>query len=190
MVTVDAGTTVAAHNVTATITGGNKASAFLARIATRLGNLQTVRVGFLENARYPDSDTKRFLKGLRVAQGKSKRLPKNTKVSIVKGLPVAQVAFWNNFGTSRSKPRRFFSNMIEDQSPTWPAKMAAAAKKTDYDAKATLVIVGTDIKDHLVTAIKQWPADNAKLTIAIKGFNKGLVDQGIMQRSVDFEVKT
>jgi hypothetical protein len=48
--------------------------------------------------------------------------------------------------------------------------------------------MGEGIQGRLVKKIVDWPADNAPLTVAIKGFNKGLIDQGIMQRSTGYEV--
>jgi len=116
----------------------------------------SVSVGFLEGSTYPD------------------------------GTPVAQVAFWNEFGTTNAPPRSFFRNTIKEKSPQWGKELGAIVKKTD--SSTALKLMGTRIKDQLTKAIADWPADNAESTEQAKGFNKGLVDTGQMQNSVDFEV--
>lgn len=136
----------------------------LNRIAQKMGKGGVVRVGFLEGRTYPAG-------------------PKG------KVLNVAQVAFWQNFGTKRARARSFFSNTIDELKPTLGARLAKVAIATNYDTKQTLELVGTAIKDRIVRAIAQWPADNAPSTVSRKGFNKGLIEQGIMQRSVDYEVR-
>jgi len=144
------------------VSGGDKLAKQLARIAHR-GRGGAVRVGFLQGATYPNKGQKA-------------------------GQPVAQVAFYNEFGTSRAPPRPFFRNMIHDKSPSWGRDMAKIAKAADFDTQKILTLMGQRIKDQLVKAIVDWPADNAPSTVARKGFNKGLIDTGVMQRAVDFEV--
>ena len=75
-----------------------------------------VAVGFMAGATYPD------------------------------GTPVAAVAFWNEFGASDTPARPFFRQMIAAESPTWPGKMAALAKATDYDGDKVLALKGEDTK--------------------------------------------
>lgn len=145
------------------IKGGDKLAKHLSAMAARMAGGGVVRVGFLENATYPAGPN-----------GKS--------------LHVAQVAFWDEWGTSTSKPRPFFRNMIEAESPTWGKKLAAITKATGYDGPRSLALMGTLIRDQLVKSIVDWPADNAPSTVSKKGFNKGLVDKGVMQRAPDFEV--
>lgn len=189
---------MAGFNINAKVSGGEKLAPYLRRLAHEAGKGAIVRVGFLEGAKYPDSDNTRFLKGVhKLASEKGGghtvlKLPAVPKV--VKGLPVAQVAFWNNFGTNTSGPRPFFSQTIAVQSKTWGRKLAAVAKKNmenggKADPKRWMALLGTDIKDQLKRSIRKWPADNAPLTVAIKGFNHGLVDSSVMERAVDFEVK-
>lgn len=151
--------------VSVKIKGGDKLGPVLKRLAARLGTGGSVRVGFLEGRTYPAGK-----------KGKT--------------LNVAQVAFWNEFGTKKTPARPFFRNTVAELAPTLGARLAKVAKATDYDALRTLALMGTGIKDKIVKAIVDWPADNAERTVKKKGFNKGLVDTGVMQRSVDFEVKT
>lgn len=148
----------------ARVTGGDKLARHLQGIADKLSTGKTVRVGFLEDARYPAD-----------AKGKS--------------LPVATVAYWDNFGTTRSPPRPFFTNMVAAGSPQWGARLAGILKATGYDSAQTLSLMGESIKDELVKSIVDWPADNAPATVARKGFNKGLIDKGVMQRAPAYTVE-
>lgn len=152
--------------VTLKINGGDKLRATLQRMASRLSAPGTLRVGFLEGATYP------------ATRGQS-------------GLHVATVAFWNEFGTARMPPRPFFRRMIAAKSPGWAAALAKIAKATQYNALASLKLMGTGIKDQLVKSINDFSDPPlAASTIARKGFAKPLIDTGVMIRSVDFEVKT
>lgn len=103
-------------------------------------------------------------------------------------LPVATVAYWNNFGNKRIKKRPFFTDMITEESPKWGAKLASILIKTGYNSANALGRMGEVIQGQLIKKIVDWPADNAPLTVAIKGFNKGLIDKGVMQRSTGVEV--
>lgn len=179
----------------ATIKGGEQLKKYLFDVARRLGAGGTVRVGFLEGAMYPSTDkASRMRQGVARLNSVGPRKPSARafvgprKATVAAPLSVATVAFWNNFGTSRAPARPFFSDMIAEDSPTWGRKLAAVAKAAKYDTKLTLARMGEGIQGRLVKKIVEWPADNAPLTVAIKGFNKGLIDQGIMQRSTGYEV--
>ncbi|HQS69795.1 MAG TPA: hypothetical protein PLM58_09200 [Novosphingobium sp.] len=80
-----------------------------------------VRVGFLENATYPD------------------------------GTKVATVAALNNFGAPGAgiPARPFFSNMIARQSPDWGERFATILVGADYEADAALGFMGDDIAGQL-----------------------------------------
>jgi hypothetical protein len=142
--------------------------AYLAAMQAAVGGASGVRVGFLENADYP-------------AVPSASGAPRPA-------LHVAQVAFWNEFGTARAPARPFFRGMIAKDSPDWGEQLARNLKAADYDSDTALAAMGLSIKDALTTAIVAWPADNAPSTVRRKGFNKGLVDKGVMQRATDFEV--
>lgn len=119
----------------------------------------SVNVGFLAGATYPD------------------------------GQKVAQVAFWNEFGTTRSPARPFFRTMITAESPGWGALMGKAAGHYQYDSAAVLQFMGVKISEQLQQSIVGWQdPPNAPATIAAKGFNKPLIHTSHMQNSVDFEV--
>jgi hypothetical protein len=177
------------------IKGGKELAKYLFNVAQRLGAGGVVRVGFLENARYPSQDkTARFRAGVAKLNNVGPRKSGSAafvsprKPAFTAPLPVATVAFWNNFGTSRAPARPFFSNMIAEKSPGWGKKLGNTAKACNYDTKLILQRMGEGIQGQLVKAIVDWPADNSPLTVAIKGFNKGLQDQRIMQRHVGYEV--
>lgn len=148
--------------VNVTVTGGDKLGQRLKQIAANLKS-GSVRVGFLEKSTYP------------AAPGQP-------------SLHVAQVAFWNEFGTSKAPARPFFRTTVKEKSPQWGDDMAKIAEATGLNTGKILALMGERIKDQLVQAIVEWPADNAPSTVERKGFNKGLVDKGVMQRSVDYEV--
>lgn len=155
-----------AKTVTVQLEGGKKSQRYLRELALRLGAGGEARVGFLEKATYPAEDG---------------------------GTNVAQVAFWNEFGTEGkhpSPPRPFFRNMIEDQMPTWAKKLGIAIPFTGYRSKEALELVAADIKGHLIESINllQDPP-LAPYTIEKKDFAKPLIDTAVMVRSVDWVVE-
>lgn len=145
------------------VKGGDRLQNFLQSMAARAGGASAVRVGFLENATYPAK-------------------PKQAS------LHVAQVAFWNEFGTTRAPARPFFRQTIAAGQDEYGDKLGAYLRNNDYDSTKALGLLGTDVKDALTQTIATWPADNAPSTIAKKGFDHGLVDKTTMQNSTDYEV--
>lgn len=149
----------------------------------------SVRVGFLEHSTYPEDygrDQARLAKVRKIIR-KQKSSPVGPAAPRA-ALHVAQVAYWDEYGHGATKPRPFMRNTIAENEGTWGGDLVKIAKATNYDGPKTLALMGTRIKDQFVTAIKAWPADNKPSTVDIKGFNKGLIERGIMQRAVDFEV--
>jgi hypothetical protein len=145
------------------VSGGARMKAYLSALQQAVGEASGLRVGFLERSTYPASGNEATLH-------------------------VAQVAFWNEFGTSRAPARPFFRQTIRREQGEWGDKLGRFLKGTGFDAARTLSLLGTDIKDALTNSIASWPGDNAPSTIARKGFDHGLVDRGVMQRATDFEV--
>lgn len=111
--------------VVRTIKGGEKFEAKMLELAKKLNRKETLRVGFLEGATYPD------------------------------GTPVAFVAATQNYGAPKAgiPPRPFFSNMIIEKSPQWPDVLAAKLIATDYDMNKTLNAVGELIVGQLQESI-------------------------------------
>lgn len=153
-----------ARSVTAEVDGGEGVQRYLRELATRMGPGGEVSVGFLDGATYPAEDG---------------------------GVSVAQVAFWDEYGTTKSPPRPFFRNMIEDQAPTWATKLGAAMRYTNYRPRAALELVAADIRGHLVESINllQDPP-LAAYTIEKKGFAKPLIDTGVMVRAPSWVVSS
>ncbi len=146
------------------ISGGDKLRKVLAEIADKVGRTVTVSVGFQDGATYPTESG---------------------------GNPVyvAQVAFWNEYGTSRAPARPFFRTMIAQKSPKWADNIARVAKLNNYDMVKTMNIVGVAITDQLRDSIINggWEG-NAASTIARKGFDKPLQDTEQMVRHITHEV--
>lgn len=72
------------------------------------------------------------------------------------GTPVAQVAFWNEYGHGGNfpaPPRPFFRNMIAEESSTWSGKIAYGLKNYNYDAQKVMLAMGEDIKGALQDSI-------------------------------------
>lgn len=192
------------------IRGGKNLARVLERTVVKLTSANTVRVGFLEGATYPQrsagaerllkgldklNSTGPFQKGQRPSALKKYRKSQSAKLASFVGpqksaqvLPVATVAYWNNFGNARIPARPFFTNMIANKSPTWGADLAAILVQNGYNSKLSLTHMGELINDQLVNSMNDWPADNAPLTVAIKGFNHGLLDKGVMLRSTGYQV--
>lgn len=118
----------------------------------------SVRVGVLENATYPD------------------------------GTPVAMVAFWNEYGTKTSPVRAFFRTTVSDQKKNWVLSVQNLMKMHD-DPKKVMGLMGEHMRGQIVQSINTWTdPPNAPYTVARKGFNKPLVEHGIMMRSISYEV--
>lgn len=151
--------------------GGERMKRILKRMDTGLGTAKGVSVGFLASATYPATH------GIRG----TKRAP----------IKVAQAAFWAQYGTKFAPARPFFTSMIEENSGRWGESMAHLARVHNYNAKLVLTNMGIGIQAQLVRSIVEWSEPpNAASTVAIKGFNKPLIDEGIMQNSVAYEVTT
>lgn len=146
----------------ASFRGGAKLEARLAEIARDLGRGAVLRVGFLENATYPD------------------------------GKPVAMIAAIQDFGAPAANipPRPFFRNMIADKQREWPAAIAGLLRTNDLDPARTLDQAGFAIGGQLRQSIIDTNTPPlAPSTIRRKGFDKPLIETSHMINSVDHEVE-
>lgn len=127
----------------------------------RMRGAHIVRVGFLENATYPD------------------------------GKPVAMIAAIQEWGTTdgRIPSRPFFRTMIKQKRREWGPAMAGLLKNNGYDIRRTLDVTGQTIAGQLRDSIVNgaW-VPNAPSTVAAKGFDKPLIDTSHMLNSVDHQV--
>ena len=161
----------------ATITGGAKLEAKLKELAALVAKPATLRVGFLENAKYPD------------------------------GKPVAMIAAIQDFGAPSVgiPPRPFFRNMIAAKKGEWGPAIADLLKANGYDALRTLQLTGEAISGQLRESIIETNTPPlAPSTIVRKGGTHGmkydpkdpstfpakpLVDTGHLLNSIEYEVK-
>jgi len=111
----------------ATLSGGDKLEAYLKDLARKVSTPGTLRVGFLESARYPD------------------------------GSPVANAAAIQNFGApSRGiPPRPFFTHMIEKNRDGWGPTLAVQLEATGYDTQKALARLGEEMEGQLRTSINE-----------------------------------
>lgn len=147
-----------------TVKGGARMRQALAQLRDASGKATQVRIGYLENATYSAGD----------GEGN--------------GLHVAQVAFWNEFGTSRAPARPFMRQTIRANQDEWGDDLARYLKAAGFDSEVALQALGIRVRDQIVDAIQRWPGDNAPSTIARKGFDHGLVHRRTMKDATDFEV--
>ena len=118
----------------------------------------SVRVGVLENATYPD------------------------------GTPVAMVAFWNEYGTRTSPVRAFFRTTVSENKKNWVLSVQNLMKMHN-NPKQVMGLIGVHMQEQIVQSINTWTdPPNSAYTIAKKGFDKPLVERGIMMRSIKSEV--
>lgn len=171
----------------AVIRGGDKIKRALSEIGEKVRRAQSVNVGFLEGATYPD------------------------------GKPVAMIAAIQEFGAPKVgiPPRPYFRGMVKQESPHWGADVAKVLKASDYDAGKTLGLMGQEIKGELQQSIRDLDGPpNSPVTNLLKQrfpmggqtfqdvlaarrdvdagvtapAGKPLVQTGHMLNSVDYEV--
>lgn len=145
------------------VSGGDILNKRLGEIARKLRKAASLRVGFLEGATYPTN-----------------------------GTPVAQIAAIMDFGAPAANipPRPFFRNMIAEKSSEWPAALEGLVASEDYDSDKILKLMGEGIAGQLRQSIRDTNAPPlAPATIKRKGFDKPLVDTGVLLVSVDYEVE-
>lgn len=104
--------------------GGDRFRRHLSELAAQAATGK-VRVGIIEQANYDGSD----------------------------GESVAQVAFWNEYGTATVPPRPFFRNTIAEHKDEWPKQAAALLEANGGDVRQSLSELGEiavgDIKETI-----------------------------------------
>lgn len=146
----------------AELIGGRRFEVTLRDIVDRATNATSVKVGFMAGATYPD--------------GKS----------------VPLIAAINEFGApSRGQPPRpFFRRMIAAKEHEWPPAVANLLRANGYDAQVTLQQTGAAIEGQLTESIRDLvDPPLSPVTVAKKGFDKPLIDTGVLFRSVTFLVE-
>jgi hypothetical protein len=180
------------------IAGGAALEAKLNEIAKKLQQGGTLRVGFLENATYPDGTNVAEVAAVQ-EYGARINHPGGTRYMIgadgmatfVKSDLVGPTHGVTGQHVINVPARSFFRTMIAKKSPKWGEALGKVAVATDYDVSKTLGQMGEGIKGQLQASIKAVTSPPLKpATVKAKGFAKPLVDTGHMQNSVDYQVKT
>jgi len=167
---------VADRTISVDFQGGEKLTRLLKKMTRNVQTATGVNIGILADTKYPAAYKTRV--EYRIS-------PLRTTTS------VAQVAFWNEWGTKWMPARPFMRTTIADKSPKWGDSLAYVLKASGYDAHRAFTSMGQGIQGQIKQTIANWTdPPNAKLTVAIKGFNKPLTDEGIMQQHIDYEVLT
>ncbi len=105
------------------------------------------------------------------------------------GESVAQVAFWNEYGTATAPARPFFRKTINDNKSAWIQSVGNLMKIHGGDTEKVMSLMGEHIKGQITQSILTWTdPPNSAYTVAKKGFNKPLVDTAQMSRSISYEV--
>lgn len=146
-----------------TLSGGDGLEKALQELAKNVKRGGSVRVGFLEGSTYPN------------------------------GTSVALVAAVNEFGQTRihphQPPRPFFRTAIRQNSPQWPQILAHLLEQNNCDTGRTLSQIGAVIVGQIQQSIVDFTDPGlAPSTIAAKGSDKPLIRDGVMLKSVAFEV--
>lgn len=167
------------------------------------GNLE-LRAGIFETAKYPDGTPVAHVAyineyGATIEQQARtgtiyRRLKKDG--SFARGGKFVK-AKSSNFATQHDiaehtiniPPRPFFRKVVNDGKSTWSAILAASIKQDKGDIRKSLARLGKIIDNELKASVLAWSdPPNAKSTIAQKGFNKPLVDDGDLSKSFEYEV--
>lgn len=169
------------------ITGGDKLLTKLEKMRKKFGK-HRVTAGF-----YPD-----------------RKYPANAEEGRKNAIPVAQVAYWNNFGTTSKDggefipPRPFFSDAVDENRQKWIDGLGKMIVKSDYDAQKALTLTGEEMQSDIMEKIKVGGyAPNSKITIegletkskngktfkiGGKGTDHPLIDTHHMEDSVGYAV--
>ena len=111
-----------------------------------------------------------------------------------KGVSIAQVAKWNEYGTDNGRiPSRPFIAIATDESRGWQSevKTEIGSITSSADANRALKTIGKKMKEDIKKIIgdRSKLRPNAPSTIARKGFDAPLLDTGKLEESINYEVK-
>ncbi|WP_455027208.1 hypothetical protein [Neisseria elongata] len=120
--------------------GGDKFRQRLAELSAQAATAK-VRVGIIEQANYDGSD----------------------------GESVAQVAFWNEYGTARTPARPFFRNTIAERKTEWARLAGKFMQANGGDVRQSLSYLGqVAVEDIKQTIINGNFAPNSEVTKLLK----------------------
>lgn len=199
----------------ATFSGGAALEAKLREIAAKVGKPNAVRVGFLENATYPDGTPVALIAATNEYGGTvtvpahdvtiHRKIDKSGNFAAGSideegnriGASQFVKASRSNYDTTHHveeytvtiPSRPFFRDMIQKRKSEWPEQLGKIIKAADYDETIALGRLGKLVSEQLQESIREFSnPGNAKSTIAKKGKDNPLIDSGHMLNSVDSEV--
>lgn len=120
---------------------------------------------------------------------------RNADGSITQGdVSVAEIAFWNEYGTSRGVPERPFIRKTADEKGDAYAKYLKQQLSKVFAGQLTVTTalerVGNLAQGHVRKNIRDIRTPpNAAVTIERKGSSNPLIDTATMLKQVNFEVK-
>jgi hypothetical protein len=132
------------------VKGGDKAKAALQRIADAVGKGAVAKVGFFQGATEAD------------------------------GTSVPMIAAIQEYGAPKRNipPRPFFRQAINARADAWAKNIATALKRTDYDAKTAMELVGQGAKEDIQKSIIDTMAPPlSDVTVMLRGMR--LNDPGL-----------
>lgn len=108
------------------------------------------------------------------------------------GIPIAQVAYFNEYGTHLNPTRPFMhdtfeSNVVKRLIKNGLGNVFTAAVKGQA-IQHTLRELGMKLVEAMQAHIDSYPGSNSATTILRKGFNDPLYDSGKMMESVKFQI--
>lgn len=116
----------------------------------------------------------------------------NNKLTLRGKTPIAEYAFYNEFGTKNIPERPFIGTSTDEDSATWIKGLKKDSKKAMaglISIDDTLDSLGKKMKKSIKTKIKAITTpENRPSTIKKKGFDNPLIDTGLMLETVDYEV--
>lgn len=104
------------------------------------------------------------------------------------GTPVAQVAFWQEFGTAKIPMRPFMRNAIAKNTRKWGDSVKTALIGTN-DSEKALKMLGEIMRGDIVLSLTNLNTPpNAPSTIKQKGSSNPLIDTGLLRNSITWEL--
>jgi hypothetical protein len=190
-------------NLATAFTGGDKLAARLKEIADGLDKGGQLRCGFLEGSTKADGQPLPPIAAVHEFGGTIEHpggtryindavVGKGDKAHI--GTRFVGKDFVGETETTKAHAitipaRPFFRPMIAKHQDEWGDALAAELRANDYDAQAALKAVGKMMESQLVQSINDVTSPPlSAATVRRKGFEKPLIDTGVMWQSVDSEV--
>jgi hypothetical protein len=154
----------------------------------KLGQLK-VQVGWFESNRYPNGEEAK-------PETKAEAKERKTTGRGNQGIPVAQVAYWNEYGTVTSPARPFMrlaDYLVQRSMLEVKDKLIQKMSRGQLTPEQVMGQFGLFVEAAIVDSIKNggWAANSpvtvngsANGFIKGKGFNAPLIDTGLMWKSV------